>query len=228
MAAAGVGIALSKKKKDTAKPAVKTTRIIHRRTPEEETGDEGDFPSLEDKTVFVETEDEDLIKVLKIKPRRSILYLFPSSEESGLFGSAYYCEHPAVPLEKTVACLNFESIGPAPLTKDVVILGGGQSILDQYYVDGAIAQGRYIFFDDDDSDGWFYRSDHYNFVKKGVPAVVMENGRELADPSKPDKYPMASWYHKPCDEYREDWDLEGTLANIHLVINVALSLAFSN
>lgn len=169
-----------------------------------------------------------LIKVLKIKPRRSILYLFPSSEESGLFGSAYYCEHPAVPLEKTVACLNFESIGPAPLTKDVVILGGGQSILDQYYVDGAIAQGRYIFFDDDNSDGWFYRSDHYNFVKKGVPAVVMENGRELADPSKPDKYPMASWYHKPCDEYREDWDLEGTLANIHLVINVALSLAFSN
>jgi Zn-dependent M28 family amino/carboxypeptidase len=169
-----------------------------------------------------------LIKVLKIKPRRSILYLFPSSEESGLFGSAYYCEHPAVPLEKTVACLNFESIGPAPLTKDVVILGGGKSFLDQYYVDGAIAQGRYIFFDDDNSDGWFYRSDHYNFVKKGVPAVVMENGRELADPSKPDKYPMASWYHKPCDEYREDWDLEGTLANIHLVINVALSLAFSN
>ncbi len=65
LAAAGVGIALSKRKKDTAKPAVKTTRIIHRRTPEEETGDEGDFPSLEDKTVFVETEDEDLIKVLK-------------------------------------------------------------------------------------------------------------------------------------------------------------------
>ena len=170
-----------------------------------------------------------LIKIFKFKLPRSIIFLFPSSEESGLFGSAYYCEHPAVSLEKTVACLNFESIGPAPLTKDVVILGGGQGgFLDQYYVSAAAAQGRYIYFDDDNSDGWFYRSDHYNFVKKGVPAVVIENGRELADPSKPDKYPMASWYHKPCDEYREDWDLSGTMANINLVLNVALSLAFSN
>ena len=87
------------------------------------------------------------------------------------------------------------------------------------------AQGRYIYFDDDNSDGWFYRSDHYNFVKKGVPAVVMENGLEPADPSKPDKYPMASWYHKPSDEYREDWDLTGTVANVNLVFSVALSLA---
>ena len=164
-------------------------------------------------------------KDLALKPRRSIVFLFPSSEESGLFGSAYYCEHPAVPLEKTVACLNYESIGPAPLTRDVVILGGEHSVLAPYYVASAAAQGRYIFFDDDNSDGWFYRSDHYNFVKKGVPAVVMENGLVPADPAKPDKYPMASWYHKPCDEYREDWDLEGTLANVNLVFGVALSLA---
>lgn len=164
-------------------------------------------------------------KTLAVKPRRSIVFLFPSSEESGLFGSAYYCEHPTVPLEKTVACLNYESIGPAPLTRDVVILGGEHSVLAPYYVASAAAQGRYIFFDDDNSDGWFYRSDHYNFVKKGVPAVVMENGLVPADSAKPDKYPMASWYHKPCDEYREDWDLEGTLANVNLVFGVALSLA---
>jgi Zn-dependent M28 family amino/carboxypeptidase len=128
-------------------------------------------------------------------------------------------------MEKTVACLNFESIGPAPLTEDVVILGGGNSVLDSYYVAAAAAQGRYIFFDDDNSDGWFYRSDHYNFVKKGVPAVVMENGLHPADPGKPDKYPMPVWYHKPSDEYHEDWDLAGTLANVNLVYSVALSLA---
>ena len=164
-------------------------------------------------------------QALKIRPRCSILFLFPSSEESGLFGSAYYCEHPVVPMEKTLACLNYESIGPAPLTRDVVILGGGKTVLDHYYVAAAAAQGRYIYFDDDNSDGWFYRSDHYNFVKKGVPAVVMENGLVPADPSKPDKYPMASWYHKPSDEYREDWDLTGTVANVNLVFSVALSLA---
>ena len=159
------------------------------------------------------------------QPRRSVLFLFPSSEESGLFGSEYYCAHPAIEMKKTVACLNFESIGPAELTRDVVILGGGESYLDNYYIAAAAAQGRYIFFDDDNSDGWFFRSDHYNFVKKGVPAVVLENGQHPVDVSKPNKYPMPVWYHKPSDEYHEDWDLSGTLANVNLLFSVALSLA---
>lgn len=159
------------------------------------------------------------------QPRRSVLFLFPSSEESGLFGSEYYCAHSAIEMKKTVACLNFESIGPAELTRDVVILGGGESPLDNYYIAAAAAQGRYIFFDDDNSDGWFFRSDHYNFVKKGVPAVVLENGQHPVDVSKPNKYPMPVWYHKPSDEYHEDWDLGGTLANVNLLFSVALSLA---
>ncbi len=159
------------------------------------------------------------------QPHRDLLFIFPSSEESGLFGSAYYCDHPAVPMAKTVACLNFESIGPAELTHDVVILGGGESDLDNYYVAAAAAQGRYIYFDDDNSDGWFYRSDHYNFVKKGVRAVVLENGRQPVDVTKPNKYPMPVWYHKPCDEYREDWDLSGTLSNVNLIFSVGLSLS---
>lgn len=159
------------------------------------------------------------------QPRRSVLFLFPSSEESGLFGSEYYCALPAIEMKKTVACLNFESIGPAELTRDVVILGGGESPLDNYYIAAAAAQGRYIFFDDDNSDGWFFRSDHYNFVKKGVPAVVLENGQHPVDVSKPNKYPMPVWYHKPSDEYHEDWDLGGTLANVNLLFSVALSLA---
>jgi Zn-dependent M28 family amino/carboxypeptidase len=171
-----------------------------------------------------------LLSALKIihmptRPRRSILFLFPSSEESGLFGSEYYCAHPVVPMDKTVACLNFESIGPAELTRDLAILGGGESRLDRYYEAAAAAQGRYIFYDDDNSDGWFYRSDHYNFVKKGVPAVVWENGKDLVDPSRPNKYPMPVWYHKPSDEYRPDWDLAGTVANVRLLTSVALSLA---
>ena len=158
-------------------------------------------------------------------PRRSILFLFPSSEESGLFGSQFYCEHPAVPMDKTAACLNFESIGPAELTRDVVILGGGLSGLVHYYVAAAAAQGRYIYFDDDNSDGWFFRSDHYNFFKQGVPAVVVENGLHPVNPDRPNRYPMSAWYHKPSDEYREDWDLEGTLANVNLMFSVGVSVA---
>ncbi len=162
---------------------------------------------------------------LPAKPRRSILFFFPSSEESGLFGSQYYCEHPAIPMEKTAACLNFESIGPAELTEDVVILGGGECELDRFFVAAAAAQGRYIFFDDDNSDGWFFRSDHYNFVKQGVPALVVENGLHPVHPDRQNRYPMSSWYHKPSDEYRDDWDLEGTLANVYLMFSVGVSVA---
>ena len=128
-------------------------------------------------------------------------------------------------MEKTIACLNFESIGPAELTRDIVILGGGESALDRYYEAAAAAQGRYIFYDDDNSDGWFFRSDHYNFVKKGVPAVVVENGQHPVDLGRPNKYPMPVWYHKPSDEYRNDWDLSGTLSNINLIFSVGLSLS---
>ena len=162
---------------------------------------------------------------LKEKPRRSLLFLFYTSEESGLFGSESYCTSPAVPLDKTLACINFESMAPESLTKDVVVLGGGKTILDGYIEEGARAQGWYVTYDTDTSDGWFFRSDHFNFVKKGVPAVVIEPGTDPVDPDRPNPYPFASWYHKPCDEYHPDWDLEGSLAHIHLMFGVGLSLA---
>ena len=168
------------------------------------------------------------LRELPETPRRSFIFLFPSSEESGMFGSQYYCEHPAVPMSRTAANINFESIGPAELTRDVVILGGGACELDRYYVAAAAAQGRYIFFDDDNSDGWFFRSDHYNFFKKGVPALVVENGLHPVHPDRPNRYPMMQWYHKPSDEYREDWDLEGTLANVNLMLSVGISVANAN
>lgn len=158
-------------------------------------------------------------------PARSLLFLFFTSEESGLFGSEHYCAHPALPLDKTAACINFESVAPEALTKDVVVLGGGNSILDDPIVRGARAQGRYVTFNQDNSDGWFFRSDHFNFVKKGVPAVVIEPGKDLVDPLHPNPYTFERWYHKPSDEYHSDWDLAGTLAHIHLMLGVGLSLA---
>lgn len=164
-------------------------------------------------------------KEMPIAPRRSLVFLFPTLEESGLFGSQFYCEHPAFPMEKTAACINFDCIAPAELTEDISFLGGGQSDLDYYVMASAAAQGRYAYFDDDNSDGWYFRSDHYNFVKKGVPALVMENGSHPVDPSKPNMYPQKDWYHKPCDEYREDWDLTGTLANINVMLGAAAAIA---
>ena len=158
-------------------------------------------------------------------PRRSILFLAPTSEESGMLGSQYYCGHPAFSMEKTVTCINFDCIAPAPLTRDVTILGGGESGLDRHIISAAAAQGRYVVFDDDNSDGWFFRSDHWNFVRRGVPAVVIKAGKDLVNPDKPNKYPQPSWYHKPNDEYRDDWDIEGSIANVNLMFSVGLTLA---
>ena len=159
------------------------------------------------------------------RPRRSLVFLCPTLEESGLFGSQYYCEHPVFPMEKTATCINFDCIAPAELTEDIIFLGGGQSELDEFVSESAEALGRYAWFDDDNSDGWYFRSDHYNFVKKGVPALVMENGNHPVDPSKPNLYPKKEWYHKPCDEYREDWDMTGTLANVNVMFGAAVTIA---
>ena len=159
------------------------------------------------------------------RPDRSLLFLFYTAEESGMFGSEHYCNFPAVPMDKTAACINFESMAPEPLTRDVVVLGGGNSPLDGPIARGAKRQGRYVTLNQDNSDGWFFRSDHFNFVKKGVPAVVIESGVDLVHPDRPNKYPFEAWYHKPCDEYRPDWDVEGSLAHIHLMFGVALEMA---
>ena len=160
-----------------------------------------------------------------VRPRRSMVFFIPTLEESGLFGSEYYCAHPAFPMEKTAACINFDCIAPEPLTYDVMVLGGGKCELDRYIVANAGAQGRYVVWNDDNSDGWYFRSDHFNFVKKGVPAVVIEYGTDLVDPSRPNKYPRSDWYHKPSDEYKEDWDFSGTLAHVRLMFGVGLDVA---
>lgn len=158
-------------------------------------------------------------------PRRSILFLASTSEESGLFGSQYYCEHPVFPMEKTLSCINFDCIAPAPLTRDVIILDGGDCGLHGYILSAAAAQGRYVVFDDDNADGWFFRSDHWNFVRRGVASVVIKAGKDLVNPDNPNGCTQASWYHKPNDEYREDWDIEGSIANVNLMFSVGLSLA---
>ena len=165
---------------------------------------------------------------MPVKPRRTLIFLSASSEESGMFGSQYYCEHPAFPMEKTAACINFESVGPAELTHDISVMGGGACELDNYIVEAAAAQGRYVFFKYDNSDGWFFRSDHFNFVKKGVPALVIENGKDIVDPSRPNKYPYKSIYHRPIDEYHDDWDIEGMIANINLMFSMGIRAANSD
>lgn len=167
-------------------------------------------------------------KTLPIKPRRSLLFMSVTSEESGLFGSEVYCENPApgFPMEKTVACINFDCVAPLDLTNDVPILGGSECDIDNRIMAAAAAQGRYIYTDTNNQDGWFFRSDHFNFIKKGVPAVVIRNGKDYVDPEAAKQTPLwADWYHKPCDEWSDDWHLDGTMANLRMMFSVGIAIA---
>jgi Zn-dependent M28 family amino/carboxypeptidase len=163
------------------------------------------------------------------KPRRSIIFLAVTAEESGLLGSQYYSEFPLYPLAKTAACLNMDGYGDRHRTSDVTLSAAGKSDLDNYVIDAAAAQGRNVRLSTSDPGGGYYRSDHYNFARKGVAAVLAKGGRNFVDTASAGAYRRAyhskSNYHQPSDEYGEWWNLSGTLEDIYLFYAIGLRLA---
>ena len=162
------------------------------------------------------------------RPKRSIVFLAVTAEESGLLGSEYYVENPLYPLNKTVICLNIDSYGDNMRTKSVMISAAGHSETDRYVIDAAATQGRNVLFSNNNSSGGYYRSDHFNFAKKGVP-VVLARGRESIDPQAVQahraKYYKGSTYHQPSDEYHDWWNVSGSLEDIYLFYGIGLRLA---
>ena len=163
-------------------------------------------------------------------PRRSIVFLAPSAEESGLNGSAYYVNHPVFPLNKTVANINNDLMLPYGRMKDLMVTGFGQSELDDYAVEAAKEQGRYILPDPNPHTGMYYRADHFSFAKAGVPALFargnsdhVEKGKDYM--SKKEKDWLANNYHKPFDEYQDWWDLSGVKEDAQLMFRIGWKLA---
>ncbi len=113
---------------------------------------------------------------LTVKPERTIIFLSVTAEEQGLLGSAYYAQHPVYPLEKTVAEMNMDVMNAYGRTKDVVIAGAGQSELEDYLTREAKAQERYIAPETHPEAGHYFRSDHFNFARGGVPALDAKGG----------------------------------------------------
>jgi len=163
-------------------------------------------------------------------PQRSILFLAVTLEESGMLGSAYYAAHPAYPLAKTVANINIDALPIIGRSKDVNVIGLGQSELDAYVTEAAAAQNRTITGDASPEKGFFFRSDHVNFARGGVPALyasggqdLVEGGSEAGAKAKADY--TAHRYHKPADEYDPAWDLSGTIEDLQLLYAVGGKLA---
>ncbi len=164
------------------------------------------------------------------KPQRSVLFLMVTAEEQGLLGSAYYAAHPLYPLEQTVAAINIDGINQWGRTTDITVIGLGASELDDYLRDAAAEQGRTLRPDPEAEKGFYYRSDHFNFAKQGVPALYTDSGVEYVgkDPGfaqrKRDEYTQRD-YHQPSDVIKPDWEMTGAVEDAQLLMAVGYRVA---
>ena len=167
---------------------------------------------------------------LPTPPKRSILFLAVTAEEQGLLGSEYYSVTPIYPLAKTAAMINIDTLNVHGRTTDLTLVGYGASDLDDYTRDAVREQGRVIRPDPEPEKGFYYRSDHFNFAKQGVPALDPDEGVEFV--GRPPEYSQKVRgdyterdYHKPSDVVRPDWDLGGAQEDLKVFFAVGYRVA---
>lgn len=168
-------------------------------------------------------------KAAKIQPERTIVFLAVTAEEEGLLGSDYYAQNPVFPLNKTVANLNMDAFSAAGATRDVSIVGRGQTEIEDYVERSAAKFGRIVKGEGNPSSGGFYRSDHFNFVKVGVPGLFMGSGSELisadSTANATRKEALAGRYHTVADEVDDHWDFGGILQDIRLFFDIGYTMS---
>ena len=163
-------------------------------------------------------------------PRRSVLFLAVTAEEQGLLGSRHYAENPLYPAAQTVAALNMDVLNQWGRTRDLTIVGYGQSELDDVAAQVADGLGRTLAPDPEPEKGFYYRSDHFSFARAGIPAFYADPGVEYLD--KPAGYGIAKRneynandYHKVSDEVKPDWDLSGAVEDLTFLYRLGARLA---
>ena len=162
---------------------------------------------------------------MKPRPARSMVFLWVTAEEQGLLGSKYYASAPLYPLNKTLANINIDAMYPWGPTRDMIVIGSGNTTLEDALAEEAAADGRKLTPDMEPEKGRFYRSDHFELGKVGVPALYPKTGNEFV--GKPADYGTkmramydATDYHKPSDEVKRDWDMSGMAADAQLLLRV--------
>lgn len=164
-------------------------------------------------------------------PRRTLVFVAFTAEEQGLLGARWYATHPIIPLERTLADINMDAMNPWGRTRSLVSLGYGQSSLEDVLARHAAAQGRRVVPDPEPEKGYFYRADHLELARGGVPALsFLFPGTDYVnpDPSYGERVRaayIANDYHKPSDEVKPDWDMAGIVDDTRLLFNVGLDVA---
>lgn len=155
------------------------------------------------------------------KPKRTVLFLAVAAEEQGLLGSAYYAANPVYPLKKTIAGINMDGLNNFGRTKDVTVIGKGMSEIDYFLNRHAAAQNRVLKPDSESEKGYFYRSDHFELSKLGVPMSYPNAGYDHREKGieygiqKSEEY-LNNHYHRVSDEYDPSWDLSGAIEDLQL------------
>ena len=164
------------------------------------------------------------------RPKRSILFLSLTAEEQGLLGAEYYAENPLYPLNRTLADINMDGLNLWGPTSDMVLIGLGNSGLDDIITDVLKAHGRTVTGDAEPEKGFFYRSDHFEFAKQGVPALDPESGvsyigKPAAYGKEKRDYYTSHDYHSPSDEVKPDWDLTGAVDDLRVLFETGNQIA---
>jgi Zn-dependent M28 family amino/carboxypeptidase len=162
-----------------------------------------------------------------------VLFLAVTAEEQGLLGSAHYAANPLHPLADTVAGLNMDGLNVIGLTRDVSVIGYGFNELDLVIDAAASEQGRVLAPDREAEKGSYFRSDHFELAKLGVPMLYPSYGYDHVE--KGINYGMAASqdytanrYHRISDEYSDDWVVAGAIQDLKLYFRVGQMLADGN
>jgi Zn-dependent M28 family amino/carboxypeptidase len=164
------------------------------------------------------------------EPERSLVFLSVTLEESGLLGSRYYVAHPVVPLQETVAVINLDAMPVIGKARDMTVVGFGSSQLEDILRDVAQQQGRTLHAEATPEDGFYFRSDHFNFARAGVPALYAKGGDDLIEGgTTAGRQAQVDYrdhrYHKPTDEYDPTWRLDGVVEDLEALYGVGRVLA---
>ncbi|MFI5176096.1 MAG: M28 family metallopeptidase [Terriglobia bacterium] len=171
--------------------------------------------------------------LLPTPPRRSILFLSVTAEEKGLLGSLYYAKHPIYPLNKTAANINMDGLNVLGKTKDLTVIGYGQSNLDEVVKKYATESGLVVKPDPEPEKGGYFRSDHFSFAQVGVPSLDPSSGVDFV--GRPEGWGIEQRreytnqrYHKPADMFDAGWDLEGAVQYLRLLFEIGEDVANSS
>lgn len=167
---------------------------------------------------------------LKPAPKRSVLFMATTAEESGLLGAKFYAENPLYPLEKTLADINMDGLSLWGKTRDIEDTSFGNSDLDDMLAAAAAYQGRVMVPNSQPEKGYFYRADQFEFSKLGLPSLYTAAGQDVIGKppgfgkQKKNEY-TAKHYHQPSDEVNPDWDLSGAIEDLRLLFEVGYQVA---